>query len=157
MVNGKDDIFVERNGRIERVPVAFDSTEDLEELIRRISARVHREINELNPIVDARLSDGSRVNAVYRNIALNGPILTIRKFPEKVMTIDDLIKNGTVSADVAILLKILVFTGYNIFISGGTSSGKTTLLNVLAQMIPHDERVVVIATQIGRASCRERV
>lgn len=144
MVNGKDDIFVERNGRIERVPVAFDSTEDLEELIRRISARVHREINELNPIVDARLSDGSRVNAVYRNIALNGPILTIRKFPEKVMTIDDLIKNGTVSADVAILLKILVFTGYNIFISGGTSSGKTTLLNVLAQMIPHDERVVVI-------------
>ena len=102
MVNGKDDIFVEKGGRIERVPMAFDSTEDLEELIRRISARVHREINELNPIVDARLSDGSRVNAVYRNIALDGPILTIRKFPEKVMTIDDLTGNETI-AEVSIL------------------------------------------------------
>ena len=97
MVNGKDDIFVEREGRIERVSLSFDTTEDLEELIRRISARVHREINELNPIVDARLSDGSRVNAVYRNIALNGPILTIRKFPEKVMTIHDLIGNETIA------------------------------------------------------------
>ena len=144
MVNGKEDIFVERNGRISRVPLSFDSTEDLEELIRRISARVHREINELNPIVDARLSDGSRVNAVYGNIALNGPILTIRKFPEKVMTIHDLIQNEIISEDAARLLDCLVFTGYNIFISGGTSSGKTTLLNVLAQMIPHDERVVVI-------------
>lgn len=144
MVNGKDDIFVEKGGRIERVPMAFDSTEDLEELIRRISARVHREINELNPIVDARLSDGSRVNAVYRNIALNGPILTIRKFPEKVMTIDDLTGNETIAEEAALLLKVLVFTGFNIFVSGGTSSGKTTLLNVLAQMIPHDERVVVI-------------
>lgn len=144
MVNGKDDIFVEREGRIERVSLSFDTTEDLEELIRRISARVHREINELNPIVDARLSDGSRVNAVYRNIALNGPILTIRKFPEKVMTIHDLIDNETIAEKAARLLNVLVFTGYNIFISGGTSSGKTTLLNVLAQMIPHDERVVVI-------------
>lgn len=144
MVNGKDDIFVERKGRVSRVPLSFDSTEDLEELIRRISARVHREINELNPIVDARLSDGSRVNAVYGNIALNGPILTIRKFPERVMTIDDLIKNETISEEAARMLDCLVFCGYNIFISGGTSSGKTTLLNVLAQMIPHDERVVVI-------------
>ena len=144
MVNGKDDIFVEQSGVIKRVPLCFDSTEDLEELIRRISARVHREINELNPIVDARLSDGSRVNAVYGNIALNGPILTIRKFPEKVMTIGDLTANGTITEDAALLLRILVFTGYNLFISGGTSSGKTTLLNVLAQMIPGDERVVVI-------------
>lgn len=144
MVNGKDDIFVERKGSIERVPLSFDSTEDLEELIRRISARVHREINELNPIVDARLSDGSRVNAVYGNIALNGPILTIRKFPEQVLTIDDLTANGTISEKAALLLRIMVFIGTNIFISGGTSSGKTTLLNVLAQMIPRDERVVVI-------------
>ncbi|MDO4869666.1 MAG: ATPase, T2SS/T4P/T4SS family [Bacillota bacterium] len=144
MVNGKDDIFVERNGRISRVPLCFDTTEDLEELIRRISARVHREINELNPIVDARLSDGSRVNAVYGNIALNGPILTIRKFPEHVMTMEDLIRGGTVTEEAARLLRILVFTGYNIFICGGTSSGKTTMLNVLAQMIPSDERVVVI-------------
>ena len=144
MVNGKDHIFVERSGKIQRIPLCFDTKEDLEELIRRISARVHREINELNPIVDARLSDGSRVNAVYGNIALNGPILTIRKFPAEVMTIDDLIHNETISEEAARLLQVLVYTGYNIFISGGTSSGKTTLLNVLAQMIPPDERVVVI-------------
>ena len=144
MVNGKDNIFVERDGRIQRIPLSFDSTEDLEELIRRISARVHREINELNPIVDARLSDGSRVNAVYGNIALNGPILTIRKFPERVMNIHDLINNETITEEASQLLNVLVYTGYNIFISGGTSSGKTTLLNVLAQMIPSDERVVVI-------------
>ena len=144
MVNGKDNIFVERGGRIQRIPLSFDSTEDLEELIRRISARVHREINELNPIVDARLSDGSRVNAVYGNIALNGPILTIRKFPERVMNIHDLINNETITEEASRLLNVLVYTGYNIFISGGTSSGKTTLLNVLAQMIPSDERVVVI-------------
>ena len=98
MVNGADSIFVERRGVITQVPLAFDSTEDLQELIRRIAGRVHREINELNPIVDARLSDGSRVNAVYGNIALNGPILTIRKFPETVMTMRDFIRNGTVSS-----------------------------------------------------------
>ena len=84
--------FIERNGIPERVPLSFDSVEDLEELIRRVAARVHREINQLNPIVDARLSDGSRVNAIYRNIALNGPILTIRKCPEKVMEMEDLLK-----------------------------------------------------------------
>ena len=88
---------MERRGKITQVPLSFDSTEDLLELIRRIVGRVHREINELNPIVDARLSDGSRVNAVYGNIALNGPILTIRKFPEESLTLDDLIRNGTVT------------------------------------------------------------
>ncbi len=144
MVNGRDNIFVECKGNIEKVPLAFDSTEDLEELIRRIAAGVHREINELNPIVDARLSDGSRVNAVYGNIALNGPILTIRKFPERVMTVNDLIRNGTVTYEAARLLRLLVRCGYNIFVSGGTSSGKTTLLNVLAQLVPSHERVVVI-------------
>lgn len=144
MVNGKDLVFAERNGAIERLPVSFDSTESLEELIRRIAARVHREINELNPIVDARLSDGSRVNAVFSNIALGGPILTIRKFPEKVMTMKDLIDNGTVSTQLASMLDGLVKAGYNCFVSGGTSSGKTTLLNVLAQLIPPNERVVVI-------------
>ena len=97
MVNGKDHVFAERNGKLERLPIAFDSTEDLEELIRRIAARVHREINELNPIVDARLSDGSRVNAVYKNIALNGPILTIRKFPEKIMSMADLVEKETIT------------------------------------------------------------
>lgn len=144
MVNGKDNIFVEKNGQIIKVPLAFDSTEDLEELIRRIAGRVHREINELNPVVDARLSDGSRVNAVYKNIALNGPILTIRKFPERVMSIRDFIRNGTVTLEAARVLRTLVLCGYNCFVSGGTSSGKTTMLNVLAQLIPPDERVIVI-------------
>ena len=144
MVNGKDDIFVEKNGQIQQVPLSFDSTEDLEELIRRIAGRVHREINELNPIVDARLSDGSRVNAVYKNVALNGPILTIRKFPERVMSMKDFIINDTVTLEAANFLKVLVKCGYNCFVSGGTSSGKTTMLNVLAQLIPSHERVIVI-------------
>ena len=144
MVNGRSDVFAERHGRMERLPVEFDTVEDLEELIRRIASRVHREINELNPIVDARLSDGSRVNAVYKNIALNGPILTIRKFPDTVMTMDDLISNGTVKEETASFLEKLVKAGYNCFICGGTSSGKTTLLNVLSQSIPPGERLVVI-------------
>ena len=144
MVNGKDHVFAERNGKLERLPVAFDSTEDLEELIRRIAAKVHREINELNPIVDARLSDGSRVNAVYKNIALNGPILTIRKFPEKIMSMEDLVEKETITKEAAAYLKVLVKAGYNCFICGGTSSGKTTMLNVLAQFVPSGERVVVI-------------
>ena len=144
MVNGRNDVFAERHGRMERLPVEFDTVEDLEELIRRIASRVHREINELNPIVDARLSDGSRVNAVYKNIALNGPILTIRKFPDTVMTMDDLISNGTVEEETASFLEKLVKAGYNCFICGGTSSGKTTLLNVLSQSIPPGERLVVI-------------
>ena len=144
MVNGPDNIFIERKGVITQVPLTFDSGEDLQELIRRIAGRVHREINELNPIVDARLSDGSRVNAVYGNIALNGPILTIRKFPEQVMTMGDFIRNGTVTPECARFLSILVRCGYNCFVSGGTSSGKTTMLNVLAQLIPPGERVIVI-------------
>ena len=144
MVNGRSDVFAERHGRMERLPVEFDTVEDLEELIRRIASRVHREINELNPIVDARLSDGSRVNAVYKNIALNGPILTIRKFPDTVMTMDDLISNGTVEEETASFLEKLVKAGYNCFICGGTSSGKTPLLNVLSQSIPPGERLVVI-------------
>ena len=144
MVNGKDDIFVEKNGMIQQIPLSFDNRDDLEELIRRIAAKVHREINDRSPIVDARLSDGSRVNAVLSGIALNGPILTIRKFPKSPMTIDDLIQNGTLSQDLAQLLTLLVRSRYNIFVSGGTSSGKTTLLNVLSQHIPSHERVVVI-------------
>ncbi len=144
MVNGTDHIFVERNGRIERVNASFDYVEDLEELIRRIAAKVHREINELNPIVDARLSDGSRVNAVYGNVALNGPILTIRKFPEKAMTMEELIRKGTMSRELSEFLGKAVRWGYNCFICGGTSSGKTTLLNVLMQSVPSHERVVVI-------------
>ncbi len=144
MVNGKDDIFIERKGKLERVPVNFERTEDLEEVIRRIAARVYREINELNPIVDARLADGSRINAVYKNIALNGPILTIRKFPEQAITMENLIVWGTLTEDTAQFLIGMVKAGFNIFISGGTSSGKTIFLNVLSNFIPSDERVIVI-------------
>jgi len=144
MVNGKDDIFVERNGHIEKVPLSFDTTEDLEEVIRRVASGVRREINELHPIVDARLRDGSRVNGVYKNIALNGPIFTVRKFPEKAFTMKDLIAFGTLTQECAEYLRILVETGYNCFISGGTSSGKTTFLNVLTDYIPGNERVIVI-------------
>jgi len=144
MVNGIDHIFVERKGKIEKLDLRFGSTEELEEVIRRIAAKVHREINELNPIVDARLEDGSRVNAVFKNVALNGPILTIRKFPENRITMGDLLKMGTITEEAAEFLKILVKSGYNIFISGGTSSGKTTFLNVLSEFIPPDERVIVI-------------
>ncbi len=144
MVNGTEKIFIERNGKIERLPISFESREELEEIIRRLAAKVHREINELNPIVDARLEDGSRINAVYHNIALNGPILTIRKFPKKKITMEELIDKQSISEEASAFLKKLVQSGYNIFISGGTSSGKTTFLNVLSDCIPKEERVIVI-------------
>lgn len=143
MVNGPGDIFIEKQGRVERCGLTFDSTEELEEIMRSIVGEVHREINEKNPIVDARLPDGSRVNGVYKNIALNGPILTIRKFSENYMRMEDLVYNGTLSENGAKLLRMLVRCGYNIFVSGGTSSGKTTLLNALAEAIPREERVIV--------------
>ena len=143
MVNGPGDIFIEKQGRVERCGLTFDSTEELEEVMRSIVGEVHREINEKNPIVDARLPDGSRVNGVYKNIALNGPILTIRKFSENYMRMEDLVHNGTLSENGAKLLRMLVRCGYNIFVSGGTSSGKTTLLNALAEAIPREERVIV--------------
>ena len=143
MVNGPGDIFIEKQGRVERCGLTFDSTEELEEVMRSIVGEVHREINEKNPIVDARLPDGSRVNGVYKNIALNGPILTIRKFSENYMRMEDLVHNGTLSENGAKLLRMLVRCGYNIFVSGGTSSGKTTLLNALAEAIPREERVFV--------------
>ena len=144
MVNGKDDIFVEKNGSIVRADMRFGSVGELEEVIRRVASRVHREVNELSPIVDARLEDGSRVNAVYKNIALNGPIFTIRKFPEKGFSMDDLIERGTITEECASFLKVLVRDGYNCFISGGTSSGKTTFLNVLTDFIPRRERLIII-------------
>jgi pilus assembly protein CpaF len=144
MVNGKDDVFIEKSGRIERVCVSFESTDELEDVIRRIAARVHREINELFPILDARLEDGSRVNAIYKNIALGGPILTIRRFPETGIRMDDLLAFGSITKEAADFLAVLVECAYNIFISGGTSSGKTTFLNALAGFIPGDERIVTI-------------
>lgn len=144
MVNGKNDVFLERAGRMERAGIRFESTERLVRVIQRIAAGVGREINDLNPIVDARLSDGSRVNAVNSNIAINGPILTIRKFGKSRMSMQDLIRQGDISPDAAEFLAGLVRSGYNIFVSGGTSSGKTTFLNVLSDMIPRHERLIVI-------------
>ncbi|MDO4553268.1 MAG: ATPase, T2SS/T4P/T4SS family [Bacillota bacterium] len=144
MVNGKDAVFIERQGRIEKVPTVFEEEEELEELIRRLAGRVHREINELSPVVSARLEDGSRVNAVHRCVALNGPILNIRKFPPNRIRMEELLKSGTLTMPAAKLLEKLVAAGYNIFISGGTSSGKTTMLNILASFIPPEERVIVI-------------
>jgi pilus assembly protein CpaF len=144
MVNGPEHIFAERAGQIERCPFSFDSVEELEEIIRTVASQVHREINELQPIVDARLPDGSRVNGVYKNVAVNGPVLTIRRFSESYLTMDDLTDSGAISAEGASLVSILAACGFNIFVSGGTSSGKTTFLNALAASIPKSERVIVI-------------
>ena len=144
MVNGPDQIFIEKRGKITKLNLHFESRGDLDEIIRRMAAKVHREINEMNPIVDARLEDGSRVNAVYQNVALNGPILTIRRFPQSKITMSELIETGSITKEAAVYLEKLVIAGYNIFISGGTSSGKTTFLNVLSDFIPKDERVIVI-------------
>lgn len=144
MVNGPSSIFIERHGEIERVPEYFPSSKELEEIIMRIGASVHREINEMNPILDARLEDGSRVHAVYKNVALGGPTLNIRKFPTSRITMDDLVRLGSVTQEAADFLRTLVECGYNIFLSGGTSSGKTTFLNALSDFIPPKERVIVI-------------
>ncbi len=144
MVNGAAAVFIEKKGQIYKTQARFQSRDHLEETIRRVAAGVNREINESHPIVDARLRDGSRVNAVYSNIALNGPILTIRKFPRSTITMQDLIKNGTITREAADFLFSMVKQRRNMFISGGTSSGKTTLLNVLTSAISPKERVVVI-------------
>ncbi len=144
MVNGPDNIFFEKGSRVMRYNMRFDSSEELEEVMRNIAGQVHREINELNPIVDTRLPDGTRVNGVYKNVAVNGPILTIRKFSDSYITMKDLTANGTMNEEVAEFLRALVICGYNLFISGGTSSGKTTLLNALSESVPDKERVIVI-------------
>ena len=144
MVNGFDYIFYEKNGLIYKYETSFDNEEELEDVMQSIAAYVHREINELHPIVDARLKNGSRVNGVYKNIAVNGHTMTIRKFSKKHMRMEQLIENGTLTDEAARLLRILVTCGYNIFISGGTSSGKTTLINALSDYIGKNERVIVI-------------
>lgn len=144
MVNGAGDIFYEKYGHIYRWEKSFESSEKLEDVIQQIVAGANRQVNEASPIVDARLSDGSRVNVVLKPIALNGPILTIRKFPEDPMTMDKLIKEGTLSQESADFLEKLVYAKYNIFISGGTSTGKTTLLNALMEYVPSEERVITI-------------
>ena len=144
MVNGPGAVFIERGRGIERSDVQFESAAQLEQVIRRLAAGVGREMNDLNPIVDARLSDGSRFNAVAANVAIGGPVLTIRKFNKGRMTMDDLVQQGDISRNAADLLDCLVKNRYNIFVCGGTSSGKTTFLNVLSDSIPPRERVVVI-------------
>lgn len=144
MVNGIDHIFIEREGRVERVDDAFSSDEELKDIIRFIAGRVHREFNELNPIVDARLSDGSRVCGIYSNVAIGGPALSIRKFKKEKIDMDTMIAFGSLTSECASELQSWVKAGYNIFVSGGTSSGKTTFLNALSDYIPCDERIVVI-------------
>ena len=144
MVNGANAIFYERDGRIYTWDRHFESREKLEDVIQQIVSRSNRQVNESIPIVDARLKDGSRVNVVLDPVALNGPILTIRKFPEEAITMEDLIRWESISQEAAEYLKVLVKAGYNIFISGATSTGKTTFLNVLADYIPKTERVITI-------------
>lgn len=144
MVNGAGDIFYEKNGHMRRWDKAFESNEKLEDVIQQIVAGVNRQVNEASPIVDARLADGSRVNVVLKPVALNGPILTIRKFPEEPMSMTRLICQGALTEEAAAFLKKIVQAKYNIFISGGTGTGKTTMLNALMGYVPEDERVITI-------------
>ncbi|HEX3031990.1 MAG TPA: ATPase, T2SS/T4P/T4SS family, partial [Bacillota bacterium] len=144
MINGPDSIFVERAGRTEQLPLAFESSEKLEHIIQAIVGVVNRTVNEASPMVDARLQDGSRVNVVLPPVALQGPVMTIRKFPDRPMTIEHLIKLGSLSTEAANLLEKLVQAKYNLFVSGGTGSGKTTLLNALSSFIPQGERIITL-------------
>ena len=144
MINGPNSIFVERTGRLQELEMRFESEEILQDVIQQIVAGCNRAVNEASPIVDARLSGGARVNIVMNPVALNGPIVTIRRFPDTPITMEELIRRETLSREAAELLRLLVQAGYNIFISGGTGSGKTTFLNVLSGYIPDWERVVTI-------------
>lgn len=144
MINGYDSIFVEKAGKLEQIPDKFESQERLRNIITKFVQDMGRSVNESNPIVDTRLADGSRVNVVLDPIALNGPIVTIRRFPEEGMTIQRLINYGSITPEAATFLEKLVRAKYNIFISGGTGSGKTTFLNALSNYIPKTERVITI-------------
>lgn len=144
MINGTQSIFYERGGRLYQSDKRFVSRDKLEDVIQQIVAGSNRLVNEASPIVDARLKDGSRVNVVLAPVALNGPIVTIRKFPKESVTMGQLISWGSVSKEAVDFLSMLVVAGYNIFISGGTGSGKTTFLNALSQYIPKDERIITI-------------
>lgn len=144
MINGTKDIFLEQNGKITRSGKHFLSEEKLEDVIQQIVSRTNRYVNELSPIADARLEDGSRVNVVLKPVALNGPILTIRKFPKDKVTMEQLIAWQSISEEAAAFLEILVKAKYNIFVSGGTGAGKTTFLNALSDYIPKDERIITI-------------
>ncbi len=144
MVNGADSIFLERKGVLLESDKKFSSREKLEDVIQQIVSRVNRTVNEANPIVDARLEDGSRVNVVLRSAALNGPAVTIRKFGKKCFSLDHLVSAGTITQEAADFLKDSVRDRKNIFVSGGTGSGKTTFLNALSAWIPSGERIITI-------------
>lgn len=144
MVNGPDNIFIERDGHIQKFDGKIASEEELEDIIQQIVAKVNRTVNEAEPIVDARLQDGSRVNVVLPPVALGGAVVTIRKFPKVPMTMKRLLEYETLSKEAADFIKILVEAGCNIIVSGGTSSGKTSFLNALADYIPREERVIII-------------
>ena len=144
MVNGPDSIFVEQNGRLSKWNKSFTSGEKLEDVIQQIAGRCNRVINESMPIVDARLENGARVNAVISPVALNGPILTIRRFPDKPITMDRLIALNSISRECADFLAALVKARYSMIIGGGTGSGKTTFLGALSDFIPGDERIITI-------------
>ena len=144
MVNGPNHIYFERDGRIYPSTQHFESKQRLEDVVQQMVSHSNRIVNEACPIVDSRLADGSRVNIVLPPVALEGPVITIRKFPETPITIERLIELNSISTDVASYLKQLVIAGYNIFISGGTGSGKTTFLNVLSNFIPSTERLITI-------------
>ncbi len=144
MINGPENVFIEQNGRLFKLDKQFESQRRLEDIIQRIVGLAGREVNQANPICDTRLPDGSRVNVVLPPIALCGPTITIRKFSKTPMTIEKLIQYGSLTKEIAEKLETLVKAKYNIFISGGTGSGKTTFLNALSNYIPKDERVITI-------------
>lgn len=144
MINGHENIFIEQNGKLRKLDKKFESQRRLEDVIQRIVALAGREVNQANPICDTRLPDGSRVNVVLPPLALCGPTVTIRKFSKTPMTIEKLISYGSLSQEIADKLELLVRAKYNIFICGGTGSGKTTFLNALSNYIPRDERVITI-------------
>ena len=144
MINGYQDIFVERSGRLQKLENHFESRQELETIITKFVSQSGRVVNESEPIVDTHLEDGSRVNVVMPPVALNGPIVTIRRFPREAMTVQKLISYGSITPEVAEVLELLVRARYNIFVSGGTGSGKTTFLNALSNFIPRDERIITI-------------
>ena len=144
MVNGTQNIFIEKAGRIERYQGSIHSEQRLHDMVQQIVGKTNRRVNESNPIVDTRLPDGSRVNVVLPPVALDGAMITIRKFSKKQITIEQLIAWNTITKDAADFLEKLVIAGYNIFVSGGTGSGKTTFLNALSNFIPKDQRIITI-------------